>query len=100
MRRRLADISYTVLECYLQENLAQDASWINILLALRGNLQHVPANKILSVGGSDWLSFLYVQWICMKIKTSRGTDINLEFIGTRELGLIKFYQEQLSIDNG
>ena len=33
MKRRLADISYTVLEYYLQENWAQDESWINIMLA-------------------------------------------------------------------
>ena len=65
MRRRLADISYTVLECYLQENWAQDASWINIMLAFRRNLWQVPANKKLN--GRGWLSFLYVQWICMKI---------------------------------
>ena len=66
MRRRLADISCTVLECYLQENWAQDASWINVTLAFRRNLQQVPTNKKLNVGGAGWLSFLYVQWICMK----------------------------------
>ena len=57
MRRRLVDISYTVLECYLQENWAQDASWINIMLACRRNLQQVLANKKLNAGGSGWLSF-------------------------------------------
>ena len=59
MRRRLADISYTVSECYLQENYAQDASWI-IMLAFRRNLQRVAAKKKLSVSGSGWLSFLHV----------------------------------------
>ena len=63
MKKRLADISYTVLECYLQENWAQDASWITIL----ENLQQVPPNKELNVGGSGWLSFLYVQRIYLKI---------------------------------
>ena len=42
MRERLGDINYTVSECYLQENCAQDASWINIMLTFRGNLQQVP----------------------------------------------------------
>ena len=59
MRRRLADIGYTVLECYLQENWAQDASWINIILAFRRNLQQVPDSKTFNVGGSGWLSLLY-----------------------------------------
>ena len=71
MRRKLAEISYTGLECYLQENWAQDASWTNIILAFRRNLQHVPENnKKLNVGGTGWLSFLYVQWNCMKITES------------------------------
>ena len=68
MRRRLADIRYTVIECYLQENWAQDASWINIMLAFRRKLQQFRANKKLNVGGSGWLSFLYVLWICMKYR--------------------------------
>ena len=63
MRKRLADISYTVSERYLQENKAQDASWINMMLAFRGNLQQVPPapDQKLSVGGSGWLSVSYVQ---------------------------------------
>ena len=79
MRRRLADISYTVSECYLQENWAQDASWINIMFAFRRNLQQVPANKKLNVGGSGWLSFLYVQWICMK-KQKIDLKCTLQFL--------------------
>ena len=69
MRKRLADISHTVLGCYLQENWAQDASWITIILTLRGNLQQVPPapNKKPNVGGTGWLSFLYVQRIYLKI---------------------------------
>ena len=30
MRRRLAYISYTVVECYLEENWTQVEGWINI----------------------------------------------------------------------
>ena len=52
MRRRLADISYTVPECYLQKIWAQDASWIHIMLAFRRNLQQVLANKKLNDDGS------------------------------------------------
>ena len=37
-RKSLADISYTVLECYLQENWAQDANWINIMLTFSGEI--------------------------------------------------------------
>ena len=51
-----ADISYTVLECYLQENWAQDASWITVMLTLIGNLQQIPPpNRKLNVCGSGWL---------------------------------------------
>ena len=60
-------MSVTLLEFYLQENWAQDASWKNIMLALRRNLQQVLAKKKLNVNGSGWLSFLYGQWVCMKI---------------------------------
>ena len=49
MMKRLADISYTVLECYLQGNWAQHASWIHIMLTFTGNLQ-----TELNVGGSGW----------------------------------------------
>ena len=42
MRKRLADISHTVLECNLQENWAQDASWINIMLTFRENYSKSP----------------------------------------------------------
>ena len=40
---------------------------INVTLAFKRILQQLPANKKLNVGGSGWLSFLYVQWICMKV---------------------------------
>ena len=47
MRKRLADIGYTVLiECYLQENWAQDPSWIAIMLTFGGNLQQVPFGPV------------------------------------------------------
>ena len=59
MKKRFADASYTVLERYLQENRAQNPSWMNIMLAFRRKLQQVPhPNKKLNVGGSVWLGFL------------------------------------------
>ena len=41
MRKWLADISCSV-RVLLQENWAQDASWINIMLTFRRNLQQIP----------------------------------------------------------
>ena len=59
MRRRLADISYTVSECYLQENRRQGASWKNIMLTFRRNLQQIPANKnSVLVGQADSGSYM------------------------------------------
>ena len=53
MRKKLADLSYTVLECYLQGNWAQDARWINIMLTFRGNLQQVCPKKTSILVGQD-----------------------------------------------
>ena len=59
MRKRLACISYTVLECYLQKYRARDASWMNITLAFRGNLQQVPPIRNSMLVGQDG-SFSYM----------------------------------------
>ena len=55
MRKRLVDISHTVLECNLQENWEQDASWINIMLTFRGKLQQVPLIRNSMLVGQDGL---------------------------------------------
>ena len=51
-------ISYTLSNGLLQSarKLGQDASWINIMLTFKGNLQQLgPPSKKLNVGGSSWL---------------------------------------------
>ena len=64
MNRSLADISCTVLKCYVQENWAQDESWINIMLDCRGNLQQVPANKnSISVGQAGSVSHMFSEFV-------------------------------------
>ena len=73
MRKRLAEISYTVLERYLQENWREDASWITIMLKFRENLQQVSPLPPPPSPESGWLSFLYVQRICLKTKNRKVT---------------------------
>ena len=55
LQRKGLQTSYTLSNRLLQSGrkLGQDASWINIMLTFRGNLQQLgPPNKKLNVGGS------------------------------------------------
>ena len=64
MRKRLAAISYTVLECYLQENRAQDASWTNMMLALRGIYSRNSIRNSVLVGQDGSLSYMSSGYVC------------------------------------